>query len=115
MPQMINVGNEILRINPAKNTIEYSTNQGRTWANRYTSSYYGAFIDLLQYGAEVLAVTTKGVMYSTNQGRTWAARYIGSSYGDFQNIMDGGRELLANTSKGLFFSTNAGRTWARRR
>jgi len=34
MPQMINLGSEMIRINPAKNTIEYSTNQGRTWNKR---------------------------------------------------------------------------------
>ena len=73
------------------------------------------FVDLLPYGNELLAVTSKGVYFSTNQGRTWAQRYTGSICGEFMYLTDGGRELLANTSKGLYFSTNSGRTWAKRR
>ena len=30
MPKMISYGNEMIRINSAKNAIEYSTNAGRT-------------------------------------------------------------------------------------
>ncbi len=114
MAQMIQCGKEMLRINPAKNSIEYSTNNGRTWASRCTSSMYGTFIDLILYGTEILAVTSKGVYYSTNDGRTWASRCTSSMYGEFQSLMDGGNELLAQTSKGLYYSTNDGRTWSKR-
>jgi len=111
---MINLGSEMIRINPAKNTIEYSTNQGRTWNTRYSSSSCGRFVDLLPCGNELLAATDKGVYYSTNQGRTMNARYTSSSSGDFLSLMDGGRELLAQTTRGLYYSTNQGRTWNKR-
>ena len=71
-------------------------------------------MDLLLYGNELLAVTSKGVYFSTNEGRSWLSRYTGSSCGTFLNLTDSGRELLANTSKGLYFSTNSGRSWLRR-
>lgn len=114
MAQMIQVGKEMIRINPAKNSIEYSTNDGRSWFSRCTSSSYGTFNDLLLYGSDFFAATSKGVFYSTNEGRTWFSRYTGSSYGEFQSLMDGGRELLAQTTKGLYYSTNEGRTWTKR-
>ena len=115
MPQMIMLGSEMIRINPAKNTIEYSTSQGRSWSSRYTSSSCGEFIDLLPYGNELLAATSKGIYYSTSQGRSWSSRYTSSSCGEFQCLMDGGRELLAQTSNGLYYSTSSGRSWSKRR
>ena len=111
---MINTGKELIRINPVKNTIEYSTTQGRSWVTRYTSPSCGTFRDLLPYGAEIIAATDKGIYYSYNDGRGWVSRYIGSSCGDFLSLMDGGRELLAQTSRGLYYSTNSGRSWVRR-
>lgn len=65
MPQLINYGKETIRVS-AKG-IEYSTNSGRTWMTRYSSSFCGTFLDLLPYGNELLAVTSKGVYYSTSQ------------------------------------------------
>ena len=115
MPQMIMLGSEMIRIHPAKNTIEYSTSQGRSWSTRYSSSSCGEFIDLLPYGNELLAVTSKGIYYSTSQGRSWSSRYTSSSCGEFECLMDGGRELLAQTSKGLYYSTSSGRSWSKRR
>ena len=115
MPQMIMLGSEMIRINPAKKTIEYSTSQGRSWSTRYSSSSCGEFIDLLPYGNELLAVTSKGIYYSTSQGRSWSSRYTSSSCGEFQCLMDGGRELLAQTSNGLYYSTSIGRSWSKRR
>ncbi len=114
MAQMIQVGKEMIRINPAKNNIEYSTNDGRSWSSRYTSSMYGTFMDLLLYGTEIFAITSKGVYYSSNEGRTWSSRCTSSMYGEFQTLMDGGNELLAQTTKGLYYSTNDGRTWSKR-
>ena len=115
MPQMIMLGSEMIRINPAKKSIEYSTSGGRSWSTRYNSSSCGEFIDLLPYGNELLAVTSKGIYYSTSQGRSWSPRYTSSSCGEFQCLMDGGRELLAQTSKGLYYSTSSGRSWSKRR
>lgn len=115
MAQMIQVGKEMIRINPAKNSIEYSTNDGRSWHSRCTvTSTYGTFMDLLLYGTEIFAITSKGVYYSSNEGRTWSSRYTGSFCGEFQSLLDGGRELLAQTTKGLYYSTNDGRTWSKR-
>jgi len=114
MPQMISFGSEMIRINPAKNHIEYSTNSGRTWYTRCTSSSSGTFIDLLPYGNEIIAITNKGIYYSTNKGGTWYTRCTSTSAGTFQTLMDGGRELLAQTSKGLYYSTNKGGTWYKR-
>ena len=115
MLQMIMLGSEMIRINPAKKSIEYSTSQGRSWSTRYSSSSCGEFIDLLPYGNELLAVTSKGIYYSTSQGRSWSSRYTSSTCGDFECLMDGGRELLAQTSKGLYYSTSSGRSWSKRR
>ncbi len=114
MAQMIQAGREMIRINPAKNSIEYSPNDGRTWSSRCTSFMYGLFIDLLLYGTEIFAVTSKGIYCSTNDGRTWSSRCTSSMYGEFQSLMDSGRELLAQTSKGLYCSTNGGRAWSKR-
>lgn len=114
MPQIINFGSEMIRINTAKNTIEYSTSSGRTWYTRYSSNSCGTFVDLLPYGNEIIAITSKGVYYSTSKGSTWYCRYSSNSCGTFLSLMDGGRELLAQTSKGLYYSTSKGSTWYKR-
>jgi hypothetical protein len=115
MPQLINTGKELLRINAVKQSIEYSQNGGRSWITRCINTSYGAFADLLLYGSELLVCTSKGLYCSTNDGRSFTARCTNiSSYGDFLNLQDGGSELLANTSKGLYYSKNAGRSWVRR-
>lgn len=75
MSQMIKRGKELIRISPKSATkIEYSTNDGRTWITRYSSSSYGDFKDLTDNGREILAQTSKGLYYSTNEGRTWIKR-----------------------------------------
>lgn len=114
MPKMITLGSELIRINPAKNTIESSANNGRFWVTRSTQSSCGTFIDLLPYGNELLAVTSKGIFASSNQGRFWVSRSTQSSCGEFQSLTDGGKELLAQTSKGLYYSTNSGRFWVKK-
>ena len=115
MPQLINLGVELLRINSSKNSIEYSHNGGRSWVTRYASSQCGNFIDLLPYDGEVLACTSKGLYYSKNDGRSWICRCNNtSSYGEFLSLQENGKELLANTSKGLYYSKNAGRSWIKR-
>lgn len=113
--RMVQVANEIVRINPQKaNQIDYSTNGGRTWMSRYSGSSCGEFIDLVHYNNELIAITTKGIYYSTNSGRTWMSRYTGTSCGKFLSLMNNDKELLAQTDKGLYYSTNSGRTWMRR-
>lgn len=71
MSQMINRGKELIRINPSKNRIEYSTNDGRSWIQRCASSSAGEFHTLTDNGKEILAQTSKGLYYSTNEGRSW--------------------------------------------
>ena len=113
--RMVQVANEIVRINPQKaNQIDYSTNGGRTWISRYTGTSSGEFIDMVIYNGELIAITSKGVYYSTSSGRTWISRYSGTSCGKFLSLMNNDKELLAQTDKGLYYSTNSGRTWMRR-
>ena len=113
--RMVQVANEIVRINPQKvNQIDYSTNGGRTWITRYSGTSSGEFNDMVIYNGELIAITSKGVYYSTNSGRTWINRYSGTSCGKFLSLMNNGKELLAQTDKGLYYSTNSGRTWMRR-
>ena len=113
--RMVQVANEIVRINPQKaNQIDYSTNGGRTWITRYSGTSSGEFIDMVIYNDELIAITSKGVYYSTNSGRTWINRYSGTSCGKFLSLMNNDKELLAQTDKGLYYSTNSGRTWMRR-
>lgn len=115
MPKMISFGSEMIRINPAKNSIEYSTSNGRSWILRYSGSSCGTFKDLLPYSNEILAITSKGIYYSTSSGRSWILRYSGTSCGEFETLVDGGKELLAETSKGLYYSISSGRSWIKRR
>lgn len=113
--QLINTGSELLQINTAKNSIEYSSNGGRSWVTRCSSSTsYGTFISLLPYGREILACTSKGLYASQNQGRSFSPHCTNTSYGDFLSLMQNGNELLANTSKGLYYSRNEGRSWVKR-
>ena len=114
MPQIVNLGRELVRINVQKNSVECSQNGGRSWVTRCSNASYGTFRDLLEYDGELLACTSKGVYVSTNDGRSFAPRCTNSSYGEFLNLQDGGSELLANTTKGLYYSRNGGRSWVRR-
>ena len=120
MPQIIKTGGglfssgELIRINPSNNTIEVSTNGGRSWSPRCTNTSYGTFRDLLPVGREILASTSRGLFVSTNAARSFSPRCVNTSYGDFINLQDEGNTLLANTSKGLYYSTNGGRSWVRR-
>lgn len=113
---MINAGGELLRINTAKNTIEFSSNGGRSWVVRCSNgTSYGTFKDLYPWGSEILAATSKGIYVSTNGARSFSPRCTNtSSYGDFLTLASDGDTLLANTTKGLYYSKNDGRGWVRR-
>ena len=63
MPQLVPHGSDLLRINTQKNSIEYSSNGGRTWLNRFCMSSVGTFRDLLVLGTEVFAATSKGLYW----------------------------------------------------
>lgn len=116
MPFLVPYGNELIRINPANNKIEYSTNRGVSWIPRYSGSSCGTFRDLIPYGGNLLALTDKGVFYSNNKGVSWIAKYTGSYAKTFAALQDSGRELLATTIDGhLYYSTNEGASWIRRK
>ena len=75
MSRLIQVGNEIIRVNPEKpNQIQYSTSGGRIWSSRYTGTSCGKFLSLMDNGKELLAQTDKGLYYSTSSGRIWSKR-----------------------------------------
>lgn len=75
MGQMIIHQKEIIRINSSKNSIEYSTNDGRSWHHRANaSSSMGSLQDLADNGKEILLTTSKGLFYSTNKGISWHKR-----------------------------------------
>lgn len=105
---------ELLRINTANNTIESSANGGRTWIPRCTKTSYGTFLDLLLFGREILAVTSKGIYFSTNSAQSFFPRCINHSFGDFINLQEDGNTLLANTTRGLFYSVNGGKSWLKK-
>lgn len=114
MPEIINNGKELLRINKSANTIEYSRTGGRSWVTCFRGSTCGVFNDLLIYGSEILACTSDGLYYSRSDGRSWVRRCNSNIYGVFMNLQANGSELLANTSKGLYYSRNEGRSWVKR-
>jgi hypothetical protein len=75
MSQLIIKDGEMIRINPKDSTkLEYSKNNGRSWATRFSGSSIGAFHDLNDVGKEILAQTDKGLYYSKTNGRMWAKR-----------------------------------------
>ena len=113
MPTMITYGTELIRIG-ARGALERSLNGGRSWLPLYMGSACGDFRDLVVYGKELLAVTSKGIYASSNGGQSWMMRYVGSACGEFLTLLDGGGELLVTTTKGLYRSTNGGSTWLRR-
>ena len=79
MPQIVNLGRELVRINAQKNSVECSQNGGRSWVTRCNNTSYGTFRDLLEYDGELLACTSKGLYVSTNEGRSFAPRCTTSS------------------------------------
>lgn len=75
MGLMISHQDELIRINTSKNSIEYSTNGGRSWHHRANGgSSMGIMQDLNENGDELLLTTTKGLYYSKNKGRSWHKR-----------------------------------------
>ena len=114
MAQMIQRGKELIRINTPKNVLEYSTDGGRCWHRRFSGGNTGQFVDLFDYGSEILSCTSKGLYYSKDDGRSWHGRYLSSSYGSFLQLSSDGQNILATTSKGLYYSKDGGRSWHRR-
>ena len=114
MAQMIQRGKEWLRINTQKNTIECSNDGGRSWHNRFTSGFAGYFVDLFDYGSEILGCTSKGIFVSKDEGHSWQTRCTNNAFGTFIQLTSNGQDILATTSKGLYCSKDGGRSWHRR-
>ena len=75
MGQMIVYQKELIRINTSKNSIEYSTNEGRSWHHRANaSSIMGSLQDVADNGKEILLTTSKGLFYSNSKGASWHKR-----------------------------------------
>lgn len=75
MGQMIIHQKELIRINTTKNSIEYSTTDGRSWHHRFSATpMMGTLLDLADSGKELLLSTSKGLYYSTTKGASWHKR-----------------------------------------
>ena len=75
MPQLITYGNELIRINPSNNKIEYSTNRGSSWICRSSGSVAKTLIAVQDGGRELLGSSNDGhLYYSTNKGSSWIRR-----------------------------------------
>lgn len=76
MGQMINTGDELIRISPKDSgKLEVSKNDGKNWSTRYSGGPPGDFEDLTCSGDEILATTSKGLFVSKNEGRNWSKRH----------------------------------------
>ena len=72
---MITRGKELIRINPAKNAVEYSNNKGSNWYLHFAAtSSMGTLQDLADDGKNLLMTTSKGLYYSNTDGRNWYKR-----------------------------------------
>ena len=63
MPMMIDLGKELLRINPKDpKKLEFSSNGGCMWMNRFSGvSNVEEFKDLVDAGKELLATTSQAM------------------------------------------------------
>lgn len=119
MPKLINFGNEMIKINANGRDLESSTNKGKSFSHicGIQTNRDGVPLDLLEFGGEIIMLTSKQLMSSTNKGRSFSLICgLQSSYGEPQALSDGGKELLLITSTQLMYSTNKGRSfWFRKR
>lgn len=118
MPQMIQHGKGLIRINPTKKSeIEHSEN-GSYWIRKFSGDpNIGEFLDLLSLGDEILALLKNGkeIYYSKTNGANWIRKFSGDpNIGNFHSLSSNGSELLANTDKGLYYSNNSGSIWYRK-
>ena len=121
MAQIIKTGGgifskrELLRVNPSTNTIEVSTNEGRSWTQHCVNNSYAPSTICSSSGVRFSQPLPVDSMPFTNAARLFTPRCVSnSSYGDFLNLQDEGNTLLANTTHGLYYSTNGGRSRVRR-
>jgi hypothetical protein len=70
MSLMIKRGSELIRINTQKNTIEFSTSDGRIWNTRCSSGLYGTFYDLTENGREILSPPRRDCTSATTKDAT---------------------------------------------
>ena len=58
MPQIVNLGRELVRINTQKNCVEYSQNGGRSWVMRCSNNSYCELLKFA-YAAQVVRYNKK--------------------------------------------------------
>ena len=74
MPQLIKVGDTLYRINPVRNIMEVSRNNGIHWVGwGLGGPKFGRLKDLLWYKDRLLALTETGLWYSRNGGADWGS------------------------------------------
>lgn len=75
MPQLITVGNKMIRITPSENRLELSSTNGATWIYRSRMGrMYGKLKDLLWFHDKLYALTETGIWRSSNEGADWVPR-----------------------------------------
>ena len=115
MPQLIAVGRKLYRINPVKNTFEYSGTNGAVWVSRSIGSRYGKLKDLLWFHDKIFMLTEAGLYWSRNEGADWGRCGSGWPVENMVALMDGGRYLYGLTSDGkMWVSQNEGADWGGR-
>lgn len=69
MSLMIKRGRELIRISPKDpNKLEYSTNDGRTWATRFVGQLVGKTVKIFDKDGEIHISTDKGEFSANNGG-----------------------------------------------
>ena len=75
MGMMTNHQGIMFRLNGEKNTVEYSTTNGRSWHQKHKfSDSQGQVSDIMDNGNELLVTTTKALFYSTTKGQSFHKR-----------------------------------------
>ena len=115
MPQLINVGTKLFRVNSAKNCLDISYTGGPLWVSRSKMGpRFGRLKDLLWYHDKLYALTETGIWYSRNEGADWGVRGSGSIAKSLVALQDGGKDLLGlHQNGGLYRSYNEGADWVR--
>ena len=116
MPQLISVGNKLIRINSLENRLEISITNGATWMSRSRmGKTYGRLKDLLWFHDQLFALTETGIWRSRNEGADWGRCGSGKTVESFVALQDGGRYLYGLSADGhLYASYNEGADWCRK-
>lgn len=113
MPQLIKVGDTLYRINPVRNIMEISRNNGIHWVGwGLGGPKFGRLKDLLWYKDRLMALTETGLWYSRNGGADWGCCGGGKIVENLVVIYEDGRYLYGMSQDGvIWYSTTSGATW----